>query len=182
MIKILRNKDFNITDFLVDNIDGITQLANTNACAPGSTAYVVETGETYIKKNNGEWFVKLADKFGEPAAPKLTIEFFAQHIEGLGDEPILIKGSFGEISIPKWTTDTTYYADVEIPLTEDITFSPYQVGGFHLTIYVDDVEVDSIWDSYGDAPFVMLSNEKIEQYNITLDSKVRMDITQTATE
>ena len=59
MIKILRNKDFNITDFLVDNVEDVNELKNTNGCAAGSTAYIVTTGETYIKKNNGDWVEKI---------------------------------------------------------------------------------------------------------------------------
>lgn len=59
MIKILRNKDFNITDFLVDNVEDVNELKNTNGCAAGSTAYIITTGETYIKKTNGDWIEKV---------------------------------------------------------------------------------------------------------------------------
>lgn len=61
MIKILRNKDFNITDFLVDNVEDVNELKNTNGCDAGSTAYIISTGETYIKKNNGDWVEEIED-------------------------------------------------------------------------------------------------------------------------
>lgn len=55
MIKILRNRDFNITDFLVDNVEDVNKLKNTNWCEAGSTAYIVSLVETYIKKSKWDW-------------------------------------------------------------------------------------------------------------------------------
>lgn len=74
MLKILRNKDFNVTDFLVDDMNGVTYLANTNTCAPGSTVYVIETGETYIKNIDDEWTVKIQKDEGEMVEPSGTLE------------------------------------------------------------------------------------------------------------
>lgn len=181
MIKILRNKDFNITDFLVDNVEGVNELSHTNTCSPGSTAYVIETGETFIKRVDGEWTAKVADKFGEPIAPKLTIEFFAAHVEGLGEDAV-IEGDFEKIIIPAYTLNTSFYADVELPLTKNIVFSPYNVGSFQSVIYVNDVKVGEVHESYQSAPIVILSNDMISQYNITVDSQVRLVITQIASE
>lgn len=53
MIKILRNRDFNITDFLVDNVEDVNELKNINWCGTGSTTYIVSLVETYIKKVSG---------------------------------------------------------------------------------------------------------------------------------
>lgn len=58
-MKILKNRDFNMTDFLVDDIEDVAKLKETNNCDAGSTAYVINTGELYIKKNDGNWIAKV---------------------------------------------------------------------------------------------------------------------------
>ena len=45
MIKTVRTNDNNIVDYLGDNADSITELTNNSTCAPGSTCYLVDTGE-----------------------------------------------------------------------------------------------------------------------------------------
>lgn len=157
MIKILRNKDFNITDFLVDDVEGVNELKNTNGCAAGSTAYVVNTGQTYIKNNNGDWIAKIIDNSNNnnndassEEIGELIYEFEQELTE---EEPLVAEGSrgfsigfaeIGSLGSPKKKVkikvrlgDESYEFDTAISTYEDIScpFTSEKYGSCELIPY-----------------------------------------------
>jgi hypothetical protein len=45
---------YGINEYTLDTPQDLTEL-NSVQCAPGSTAFVISTGETYMKNSNGTW-------------------------------------------------------------------------------------------------------------------------------
>lgn len=67
MIKTIRTNDNNIVDYLGDNNSAIEELTKKSTCAPGSSCYLVDTGELYIKKIDKTWTQKVQDSTGGDA-------------------------------------------------------------------------------------------------------------------
>lgn len=178
MIKTIRVKDNNIVDYLGDNTDSITELTNNSTCAPGSTCYLVETGETYIKKLTGEWTAKLETKYGEP---QLNIEF---DLDSTNDGGLSISGDFGTIEVGLGQKNT-YNEKVKLPITRDITVDePKSHALIEITTYVDDKQVDykeytSANNSIPDS-VIILSNDLVSQYGITFASNVHIKVSSSA--
>ena len=174
MIKTIRVKDNNIVDYLGDNTDSITELTNNSTCAPGSTCYLVETGETYIKKLTGEWTAKLETKYGEP---QLNIEF---DLDSTNDGGLSVSGDFGTIKVGAGQKNT-YNEKVKLPITRNIIVDePKKHALIKITTYVDDKQVDdkaynSVSGSIPDS-VIILSNDLVSQYGITFASNVRIKV------
>lgn len=174
MIKTIRVKDNNIVDYLGDNIDAITELTNNSTCAPGSTCYLVETGETYIKKLTGEWTAKLETKYGEP---QLNIEF---DLDSTNDGGLSVSGDFGTIKAGAGQKNT-YNEKVKLPITSNIIVDePKKHALIEITTYVDDKQVDykeynSVSGSIPDS-VIILSNDLVSQYGITFASNVHIKV------
>lgn len=168
MIKTIRVKDNNIVDYLGDNTDSITELTNNSTCAPGSTCYLVETGETYIKKLTGEWTAKLETKYGKaPSTFNLAL-----YISNNGPETN-ITGDFDTITIPS-ASSAEYKEIVNITMEKDIVWnetSSFMSNG--LTIIVDGKTVfDERHPSETVETITLLTNDLIAQYNIEVNSDV----------
>ena len=174
MIKTIRVKDNNIVDYLGDNADTITELTNNSTCAPGSTCYLVETGETYIKKLTGEWTAKLETKYGEP---QLNIEF---DLDATNDGRLSISGDFGTIKVGEGQKNT-YNEKVKLPITSNIIVDePKKHALIKITTYVDDKQVDykeynNVSGSIPDT-VIILSNDLVSQYGITFASNVHIKV------
>ena len=174
MIKTIRVKDNNIIDYLGDNTDSITELTNNSTCAPGSTCYLVETGETYIKKLTGEWTAKLETKYGEP---QLNIEF---DLDSTNDGGFSISGDFGTLAV-EGGQKNTYNEKVKLPIASNIIVDkPKTHALIQITTYVDDKQVDykeynSLSSSIPDS-VIILSNDLVSQYGITFASNVRIKV------
>lgn len=172
MIKTIRVKDNNIVDYLGDNTDSITELTNNSTCAPGSTCYLVETGETYIKKLTGEWTAKLETKYG---SPQLNIEF---DLDSTQDGGFSISGDFGTIAAGEGQKNT-YNEKVKLPMTSNIIVNePKGHAIVEITTYVDDKQVDNKKYLEGGIPdsVIILSNDLVSQYGITFASKVHIKV------
>jgi hypothetical protein len=168
MIKTIRVKDNNIIDYLGDNTDSITELTNNSTCAPGSTCYLIETGETYIKKLTGEWTAKLETKYGKiPSTFNLTLD-----ISNSGPETN-ITGDFDTIAIAENSNDK-YKEVVNIPMGKDIVWNgtnSFLTRG--LTITVDEKKVfDEPRLTERVETMTLLTNDLITQYNIAENSNV----------
>lgn len=168
MIKTIRVKDNNIVDYLGDNADSITELTNNSTCAPGSTCYLVETGETYIKKLTGEWTAKLETKYGEaPSMFNLTLD-----ISNNGPETN-ITGDFDTIIIPE-VSHSEYKETVNTTMKTDIVWN--DTNGFsvtNLTITVDGNKVfEDLANHEQKSNITLLTNDLIAKYNITANSTV----------
>ena len=178
MIKTIRVKDNNIVDYLGDNADSITELTNNSTCAPGSTCYLVETGETYIKKLTGEWTAKLETKYGEP---QLNIEF---DLDSTNDGGLSVSGDFGTIKVGAGQKNT-YNEKVKLPIASNIIVDePKKHALIEITTYVDDKQVDykeynSVSSSIPDT-VIILSNDLVSQYGITFASNVHIKVTSLA--
>lgn len=161
MIKILRNKDFNITDFLVDDINGINHLANTNTCAAGSTAYVVETGETFVKNTNGEWVYQPKPESGENVV--------ADSING----DIYVDGDFLHINIRKFREASSFFNQAfKTPVTYYI--SDYLSGEIfeEITLEGEFDECGISLENYQDRPIQLRIKDSAESYGWTHDIMV----------
>lgn len=168
MIKTIRVKDNNIVDYLGDNADSITELTNNSTCAPGSTCYLVETGETYIKKLTGEWTAKLETKYGEASSMfNLTLD-----ISNQGPETN-ITGDFDTITIPE-ASHSEYKETVNTTMKTNIVWN--DTNGFvstNLTITVDGTKVfEDLNNRERRNNITLLTNDLIAKYNITANSTV----------
>lgn len=109
----------------------------------------------------------------EPVKPKLTIEFQTDNIEGYLRNPQPVSGDFGTLTLESYKS---YTEQVSIPMTKDITWDNYHMGQIYIDLYVNDIKVSENWyDTVQEnitSPITMLSNELIDQYNITVNSKV----------
>lgn len=60
MVNILSHAgqvDYNTKEFVLDTTDDLLELQNSMGinCDAGSTAFVIETSEIYMKNGQGEW-------------------------------------------------------------------------------------------------------------------------------
>lgn len=168
MIKTIKTRDNNIVDYLGDNADSITELTNNSTCAPGSTCYLVETGETYIKKLTGEWTARLETKYGEaPSMFNLILD-----IENQGPETN-ITGDFDTITIPEGS-HSEYKETVNTTMKTNIVWN--DTNAFittNLTITVDGTKVfEDLNNHESGNNITLLTNDLIAKYNITANSTV----------
>ena len=102
----------------------------------------------------------------------LNIQFNCDNIES---ELATITGDFGTLNV---TSGTSYNEQVEIPMTKNITWDMYKgFGTIYIKLYVNDEQVYNKYYISEKEPIVMLSNEMINEYNITNDSKVYFELT-----
>ena len=168
MIKTVRTNDNNIVDYLGDNNSAIEELTKKSTCAPGSSCYLVETGETYIKKLTGEWMAKLETKYGEaPSVFNLTLD-----IENQGPETN-ITGDFDTITIPEGS-HSEYKETVNTTMKTNIVWN--DTNAFittNLTITVDGTKVFEDLDNHESGNNItLLTNDLIAKYNINANSTV----------
>lgn len=155
MIKILRNKDFNITDFLVDNVEDVNELKNTNGCAAGSTAYIITTGETYIKKTNGDWIEKVetndeSNNTNDSNNGVTTVAVQADWMQNNPDEPDYIKNRIGGYTSTSYTTSS--YKEETTCEFEPVEGKNYKYQcAFSMSSAVFGVTLEIVWDG---APYL----------------------------
>lgn len=150
MIKTIRVKDNNIIDYLGNNIDAITELTNNSTCAPGSTCYLVETGETYIKKIDNVWVVKVdASK-----APADLSEYIQTDFSGAIDtrvvSPNIIK-TLPEITIDILTSNFSNMFSEGIKYCNDLKLNikskPEDCSNMFYNAFLSKIEFNQDFDT-----------------------------------